>query len=173
MSPEWPVRIDKRSTNMVAKKVQPSTTADREIVISRLLDAPLERVWDAWIDPKAVAQWFGPNGFTITTHEMDVRPGGVWRFTMHGPDGVDYRDRVDYSEVVQPERLVYVHSGDDDPNRFDVTVTFELQGGKTLLTMRSVFATAEERARVVREVGAIEGGKQTLARLAEYVEQMA
>ena len=149
-------------------------TADREIVISRLLDAPPERVWDAWIDPTAVAQWFGPNGFTITTHEMDVRPGGIWRFTMHGPDSVDYPNKINYREVVRPARLVYRHSGgEDDPDVFDTTVTFEAHGSNTLLTLHAVFPTAADRDRHAEEYGAIEGGKQTLARLAAFVEAKA
>lgn len=72
-------------------------TADREIVITRVFDAPREQVFDAWTDSEHVSQWWGPNGFTTTTHEMDVRPGGVWRFIMHGPDGVDYKNRIVYN----------------------------------------------------------------------------
>lgn len=78
-------------------------TADREIVISRLIHAPRELVFKVWTDPKHVAHWWGPNGFTNTIHEMDVRPGGVWRFIMHGPDGVDYPNKIVYKEVVKPQ----------------------------------------------------------------------
>jgi uncharacterized protein YndB with AHSA1/START domain len=80
-------------------------TTDREIVTTRVFDAPREMVFDAWTDPKHIGQWWGPIGFTTTTHEMDVRPGGVWRFTMHGPDGRDYKNRIVYTEIVRPERL--------------------------------------------------------------------
>ncbi|HEU0053538.1 MAG TPA: SRPBCC domain-containing protein, partial [Longimicrobium sp.] len=93
----------------------PFPTADREVVQSRVFDAPRELVFDAWTDPAAVAEWFGPDGFTITTYEMDVRPGGVWRFTMHGPDGTDFPNRVDYHEVVRPERLVYDQGQGGEP----------------------------------------------------------
>jgi uncharacterized protein YndB with AHSA1/START domain len=149
-----------------------STEADREIVITRTFDVPRDLVFDAWTDPTHIGQWWGPRGFTTTTHEMDVRPGGVWRFTMHGPDGVDYPNRIVYIEVVRPERLVYDHGSDDpaDPNQFHVTVTFAKQGDKTKLTMRSVFVSVEERDRA-KEFGAVEGGKQTLARLAEFLAQ--
>jgi uncharacterized protein YndB with AHSA1/START domain len=144
--------------------------AAREIVASRLLNAPRELVFDAWTDPHRVAQWWGPTGFTTTTHEMAVEPGGVWRFVMHGPDGVDYDNTIVFIEVVRPERLVYSHSGKaGEPIEFHVTATFEDQGGKTLLTMRSVFATQAERDRVVKEFGAIEGAHQTLERLAHYL----
>jgi uncharacterized protein YndB with AHSA1/START domain len=144
----------------------------RSIVQTRVFDAPRELVFDVWLKPEHVAQWWGPNGFSVTTHEMDVRPGGVWRFLMHGPDGTDYPTKIIYSEVVRPERLVYTLGSDDDgPNRFDVRVTFEDLGAQTRLTMISVFPTVEARDFVVEKHGAIEGGKQTLARLAGYVAE--
>jgi uncharacterized protein YndB with AHSA1/START domain len=148
-----------------------SSTADREIVITRVLDAARELVFDAWTDPQHIAQWWGPNGFTNTIHEMDVRPGGVWRFVMHGPDGVDYNNKVVYIEIARPERLVYSHGGDDDEPAFHVTVTFAEQGGKTLVTLRSVFATAAERDETLK-FGAVEGGNQTLQRLERHLAGM-
>jgi uncharacterized protein YndB with AHSA1/START domain len=147
----------------------------RTIVTTRLFDAPRALVFAAWSDPKHLAQWWGPNGFTTTTHAFDMRPGGVWRFVMHGPDGRDYQNRITYDEIVKPERLVYRHGGADDvePVLFRVTVTFEDVGGKTRLTMRAVFPSAVERDRVVKEYGAAEGAKQTLARLAAHLATMA
>ncbi len=146
---------------------------DREIVITRVLDAPRELVFASWTDPEQVVQWWGPHGFTTTSHEMSVTPGGVWRFVMHGPDGRDYKNKIVFIEVLKPERLVYRHAGEDETEnvRFHVTVTFQAQGRKTLLTMRSLFATAQERDEVVTKYGAIEGGRQTLERLAEHVEK--
>ncbi|MBN9119541.1 MAG: SRPBCC family protein [Planctomycetes bacterium] len=147
-------------------------TADRELVVTRDFDAPRALVFDAWTDGKHLANWWGPNGFTTTTHAIDVRPGGRWRFVMHGPDGRDYQNLITYLEVVRPERLVYRHGGGEaelEGVTFQSTVTFEEVGGKTRVTMRLVFPTAAERDRVVREYGAEEGGRQTLARLAEYV----
>ena len=143
----------------------------QEIVITREIAAPRELVFDAWTDPKHVGHWWGPNGFTTTTHEMDVRPGGVWRFIMHGPDGVDYPNRIVYQEVVRPERLVYVHGGDNsaEPPDFHTTVTFEERGGRTTVTMRAMFRSVADRDRVIREHGALEGGQQTLGRLEEYL----
>jgi uncharacterized protein YndB with AHSA1/START domain len=143
-----------------------SATADREIVTTRVFDAPRELVFQMWTDPKHVGRWWGPNGFTTTTHEMDVRPGGVWRFVMHGPDGVDYPNHIAYREVVKPERLTYLHG---PTPLFDVTVTFEERGGKTELTMRALFETAAQRDQVVKDFGAMEGAKQHLARLAEFL----
>jgi uncharacterized protein YndB with AHSA1/START domain len=148
-----------------------SAPADRSIVTTRLFDAPRELVFKAWTDPKQVAQWWGPDGFTTTTHEMDVRPGGVWRFIMHGPDAVDYPNRIVYTEIAPPERLVYDHGDDTEgaSGQFHVTVTFAEEDGKTSLTMQAVFDSAEERDRVVQEFGAVEGASQHLARLAGHL----
>ena len=149
------------------------STSDREIMITRVFNAPRERVWDAWTDSRHISSWWGPNGFTTTTSVMDVRPGGMWRYIMHGPNGVDYKNRMDYVEVVRPERLVYVH-GDDDVNEqlpFHVTVTFTEESGATKVTMRSVFASVDECKRV-KGFGAVEGGNQTLARFGEYLASL-
>ena len=142
-------------------------------MISRVLDAPRTLVFDAWTDPKHVGEWYGPRGFTTTTHTMDVRAGGVWKFIMHGPDGVDYQNRIVFIEVVRPERLVYSHGGEEGaPGRFHVTITFDEHNGKTLLTMRSLFESAAARDWVVKEHHAIEGGNQTLDRLQEHLATM-
>ena len=159
---------------MVARDNQETAMADREIVLTRVLDAPRDLVWRAWTEPDHLIKWWGPDGFTNTFHEIDIRPGGVWRFVMHGPDGVDYDNKVVFLEVVRPERMVFDHgSGDDDAGAmFRATVTFEAEGAGTKITLRSLFPTAEARDRAVREYGAIEGGNQTLARLAEYLKTM-
>ncbi|HTJ96571.1 MAG TPA: SRPBCC family protein [Rhodocyclaceae bacterium] len=148
---------------------------DHSLGITRLLDAPRELVWRVWTSPEHVLRWWGPAGFTNTNKEMDVRTGGLWRFTMHGPDGRDYQNRIDFVEVVKPERLVYLHSGEDDTSdiKFHVTVTFEEQAGKTQLSMRMVFDTAAELKRVVEEFGAEEGMHQHVARLVAYLESLA
>lgn len=148
-------------------------TVDREIVITRIFDAPRELVWRAWTDRQHVVQWWGPTGFTNTTQEMDVRPGGVWRHVMHGPDGTDYANKISFIEVVKPERLVYHHGDEGEPGYFHVTVTFADERGKTKLTMRSLFPTAEARNFVVEKYRAIEGGNQTLDRLGAYLPTIA
>jgi uncharacterized protein YndB with AHSA1/START domain len=151
-----------------------AATVDRDIIITRVVEAPRELVWQAWTEPERIKQWWGPFGFTTTIDEMDVAPGGVWRFTMHGPDGVDYKNKIVYQEIVPPQMLIYQHSGVDETEHihFQATVTFKDLGGRTEVMPQTVFESVEERDRVVEEVGAIEGGKQTLARLAEYVEAM-
>src|SRR5258707_2153439 len=96
-----------------------------EIRITRVYDAPVKAVWDAWTDPEQAAQWWGPRGFTITTHSKDLRPGGSWDYTMHGPDGVDYPNVAKYLDVEEYSKLVYDHGGSHNhPALFRVTVFF-------------------------------------------------
>jgi len=142
----------------------------RELTITRVFDAPRELVFKAWTDPELVEQWWGPDGFTNTIHEMDVRPGGVWRFVMHGPDGVDYPNRIVYDEVVRPERIVYTHLSGP---RFQSTATFEDQDGKTKLTVRMRFESIEEFNTAVKQFGAREGLKQTIWRLEKQLAEIA
>jgi uncharacterized protein YndB with AHSA1/START domain len=165
MEQGWTQSVE-RLQKLVAEDA--TSTADREIVTTRVFDAPRELVFNAWTDPKHLAQWWGPNGFTSTIHQMDVRPGGLWRLTMHGPDGVDYKNESVFTEVVKPERLAYTHVSP----RFHATVTFEEECGKTKLTMRMLFETVLEHDRVVNVFGAVEGAKQTLARLHEHLAKM-
>jgi len=147
----------------------------RSIVGTRIFDAPRELVFEAWTDPKHLAQWWGPDGFTTTTSAFDMRPGGVWRFVMHGPDGRDYENRVTFDEIVRPERIVYHHGGGDDvePVQFRTTVIFEDLGGKTKLTWRGEFPSAAARDRVIRDYGADKGLVQTMSRLGDYVASLS
>jgi uncharacterized protein YndB with AHSA1/START domain len=150
-------------------------TAGRELVITREFDAPRELVWQAMTDPRQVVHWWGPRGFTTTIEQMDVRPGGVWIHVMHGPDGTDYPNHSVFQEVVYPERIVYAHGGGREgapEATFIATWTFEAIGDKTRLTMRGLFPSAAERDMVVKEYGAIEGGRQTLERLSEHLPAM-
>lgn len=162
---------------MLERKNNPAVeTADREIVITRVFDAPRERVFNAMIDPKQVVQWWGPKGFTTTIEKMDVRPGGVWKHVMHGPDGTDYPNKSVFIEIVKPERIVYSHGGGKKGGpaaQFQATWTFEALGAKTKLTLQMVFPSAAARDQVVKQYNAIEGGNQTLDRLAEHLAKMA
>jgi uncharacterized protein YndB with AHSA1/START domain len=151
---------------------EPFHEARRAIVVTRLFDAPRNLVFDAFTDPKQVGRWWGPRGFTTTTYEMDVRPGGVWRLVMHGPDGVDYPNKITYREIAKPERLVYDNGNPGEPGFFRTTVTFADRGGKTELTMRMVFQSVAEREAVVKRYNAIEGANQTLDRFGEQLSKM-
>ena len=159
---------------MLAENVEVSPTADREIVVTRLFDAPPKMVFEAWSSPESVSAWWGPRGFTTSFKKFELKTGGVWDYVMHGPDGTDYPNFNRYEEVIPGERLVYTHGATaDDGGMFHVTVTFELVGRKTRVTMRSLFPTAEARAQVVRDHGAIEGGKQTFDRLGQKLAEMS
>src|SRR5215831_19343211 len=141
----------------------------KDIKITRIYDASVEDVWDAWTDPEHVAQWWGPRGFTLTTHSKDLRPGGSWVYTMHGPDGVDYPNKTLYLEVVRHSKLVYDHGGNDDrPPMFRVTVLFSERKGKTKMEMSMTLPTpeaAEETRKFIKKAG----GDSTWDRLAEYL----
>ncbi|MDE3195202.1 MAG: SRPBCC family protein [Acidobacteriota bacterium] len=144
----------------------------REIVIRRTVNAPRELVFDVWTNPEHIPHWWGPDGFRTTIFEIDVRPGGEWRYTMHGPDGRDYRNHIVFVEVSRPERLVYrnVPEAGTEPVQFESIVTFDAAGDKTEVTLRMVFPTAKQREFVATQYGAVEGGRQHLGRLAAYTE---
>ena len=137
---------------MVAKSSLDLDTDPRSIIGMREFDAPRDLVFVAFTDPKHLAQWWGPNGFTTTTHSFDLRPGGVWRFVMHSPDGRDYQNRITFEEVVPPERIVYRHGGGEDvePVQFRQTVLFEDLGGRTRMTWR---ATSRPRPSAIASSG--------------------
>lgn len=146
------------------------------IVAVREIAAPQELVFRAWTDPKHLAQWWGPEGFTTTTQSFDMRPGGTWRFVMHGPDGRDYDNRITFDVIEPPSLIRYHHGGGDDvePVQFRTVVTFEDLGqGRTRITLHATFPSAAERDRVIKDYGADKGAMETLSRLADYVAAMA
>ena len=162
-------------------------TAEGEFVLTRVFDAPRALVFKAWTDPKHMARWWGPHGFTNPVCELNVRPGGAWRIVMRGPDGADHPAGGFYGEVVEPERLVLTidHSELSDewhdlvnPNRDKAagkptlealtTVTFEEQSGKTKLTIRIRFESAAIRDSLLK-IGMSQGWSQSLERLAACV----
>jgi uncharacterized protein YndB with AHSA1/START domain len=142
-----------------------------EINITRIYDAPVKAVWDAWVDPAQAAQWWGPRGFTTTTHSKDFRPGGHWTYTMHGPDGVDYPNTTLYLEIVEHSKLVYDHGAHQDrPPVFRVTVLFTSVDGKTKMDMCMTLPTPEAAAETHKFVKKV-GGYSTWDRLAEYLDK--
>jgi uncharacterized protein YndB with AHSA1/START domain len=161
---------------MSTHKQTPEANSDREIIMTRVLHASRELVWQAWTDPKHVVNWWGPRGFTTTIKKMDFRVGGAWEHVMHGPDGANYPNKSIFKEIIPLERITYSHGGgrEEGPGAsFTATWTFEtVEDGKTRLTGRLVFPSAEARDFVVKEFGAIEGGKQTLERASEYVASL-
>ncbi len=149
-----------------------SWALDREIVITRVIDAPPERVFEAWADPRQITRWFSPEGFRNETLEIDIRPGGRWRFVYVGPDGTRYENRMVFLRI-EPPRLIEIEHGSDsdgDPARFRVTVTFDAQAnGKTVLTLRQLHPTAELRSAKIG-FGAVEIGLTTLDKLARHLQ---
>lgn len=139
---------------------------NRELSIQRLVKAPRELVWKVWTEPEHIKHWWGPSGFTNTISEMEVKPGGVWEFIMHGPDGTDYKNKHIYKEVVKPEKLVLEHVTGP---RFLMTVTFEEQGDKTLVSIHSLFESAEQLQEVIKIFRADVGMKQNVDRMENYV----
>jgi len=147
---------------------------DRQIVTTRVIDGPRRLVYEAWTDPRHLARWFGPHGFTLTTHAFEFQVGGVWEFEMHGPDGTVYPNRIEWREIVPGERIAYGQgSRADDPDAFETTVTFTDRDGGTEITLRSLFKTKAQRDYVVEHFRADEGGRQTLERLDRYVAELA
>ena len=147
-----------------------SATADREIVISRVISAPRELVFEAFTEVRHLSRWWGPAGFTTTTRAFEFRVGGEWDFVMHGPDGTDYTEWISWTEIVPPERIALLHGESrGDPNAFESVLTFAPDGAATRIEMRTVFPTKELRDEAVEKYHAIEGGQQTLSNLAAYV----
>lgn len=145
-------------------------TADREVAISRVIDAPRELVFEAFTAVRHLSQWWGPTGFTTTTRSFEFRVGGEWDFMMHGPDGTDYPEWITWTEITPPERIAMLHGEyRDDPNAFESVLSFEPDGAATRIEMRTLFPTKELRDEAIEKHGAIEGGRQTLGGLAAYV----
>ena len=150
------------------------TTADREIVVSRVIDAPRELVFEAFTEVRHLSQWWGPEGFSTTTRAFEFCEGGDWDFAMRGPDGTDYAEWITWTEIAPPERIALLHGESrDDANAFESVLTFEPDGAATRIEMRTVFPTKELRDEAVEKYHAIEGGRQTLGSLAAYVIEIA
>lgn len=153
---------------MIVKNDEAAAISDCEIVSTRLFDFPRELVFKAWTDPDHLACWWGPKGFTNTFHEFDLRPGGIGRFVMRGPDGTDYQNESVFVEIVKPERIVFDHL--KPMHKFQVVATFADQDGKTKLTFRMLFETAAECNQVKSYV--VEGNEQNFDRLEAELARM-
>ncbi len=146
---------------------------DNKMIITKVIDAPKELVFDAFIDPKNIGEWWGPDGFKITTEKMDIRPGGLWVFVMHGPDGKDYNNKVRYLKIEKPSLLMYEHGDRGMPGYFETTINFEWEKSMTKVTLTAAMASKKELEEKIKSVNALEGGKQTLGRLSQHVEEKA
>jgi uncharacterized protein YndB with AHSA1/START domain len=163
-------RNEIRSTDTTTAMTLPS---DREILITRELAAPRRLVFEAWTRPEHVARWWGPRGYTLEVCEIDLRPGGAWRFVQRAPDGSEYGFRGEYREIVPPERLAYTFEFDGMPGHVSLeTLTFEERDGRTMVTNRAVFDSVEDRDGMLAS-GMEQGMRETLDRLAELLATMA
>jgi uncharacterized protein YndB with AHSA1/START domain len=157
------------NADMPAMPPQPGT-APHDLVLTRIIDAPRELVFQAWTDPQHLAQWWGPQHFTNPVCEVDLRPGGAMRIDMRGPDGVIYPMKSVFREVVAPERLVFTSNAVEDaagnPQLEGLaTVTFAEHEGKTKLTVRVTILKATPAAADAL-AGMDAGWNQSLDRLA-------
>jgi uncharacterized protein YndB with AHSA1/START domain len=150
-----------------------SATVDREIVISRVINASRELVFEAFTEVRHLSRWWGPEGFTTTTQSFEFRVGGEWVFVLHGPDGTDYPEWITWTEISPPERIALLHGEfREDPNGFESVLTFEPDAAGTRIEMRTVFPSKELRDEAVEKYHAIEGGQQTLGNLAAYITEI-
>ena len=147
--------------------MEQNNTADRELRISRLLDAPIDLVWEVWTNPEHIKNWWGPNGFTNTITKMEIQPNGSWDLVMHGPDGTDYKNKSIFREVVKHEKIVYEHISGP---KFLATILFEKKQDKTFIQWHMLFNTKEEFIQTVKTFKADEGLKQNLEKLNVYLE---
>ena len=158
---------------MDSYRVETSVQGSR-VIYERYFDAPADLVFEAWSNPEDLAQWWGPDGFTLTTTKMDFRDQGIWDFIMHGPDGTNYKNMVRFLEIKESKKIVYQHLGDGGSSEdidFATTITFQSEGEGTRLIMEQDFGTEEELRRVNDKYGAIEGGKQHLENLQTYLDK--
>ncbi|MES2932404.1 MAG: SRPBCC domain-containing protein [Pseudomonadota bacterium] len=140
-----------------------SYPSEREMRYTRVVAAPRALVWQVWTEVEKLAQWWGPEGFSITTLERELAVGGIWRFTMHGPDGTDYPNRIAYLEVSQGQRLVYQHGSDADPAMFHVVTEFTELGKQTQIVTTITFRSLKERDDIAQF--AIDGHNSSMKRL--------
>jgi uncharacterized protein YndB with AHSA1/START domain len=154
------------------EKLAESVTDERSVVVNHTFDAPRKLVWEVFTRPEHVDKWWGPDGFSNRTHSMEFRVGGAWKHTMVGPDGTEFPNYSEYTEIVEPELISYRHGTDAEHEMFRATITFTEWMGKTTVNIHSVFPDKLSRDKVVEQYGAIEGGKQHLANAAAYIAQM-
>lgn len=139
--------------------------SSREIKIERIIDTKREIVFSACTNLNVLPKWWGPKGFTITTQEINVTENGIWKFVMHGPDGIDYQNKIIFKEIKSPELIVFVHGEENSDDNFTMKITFEEINDQTKVTMTMCFATKENKEKAVKEYGAVKGANQTLDRL--------
>jgi uncharacterized protein YndB with AHSA1/START domain len=145
------------------------------VIYKRYFDVPVQLAFETWSSQEHLEQWWGPDGFTVTTKSMNFSNGGIWDFVMHGPDGKDYQNRIQFTEIKKPHFIYYKHLGHGEGVQdvvFESRIIFEEAGEGTNLAMEQIFPSKEELERIGHKYGAIEGGKQHLGNLGKYLEKL-
>ena len=148
---------------------------DNKITYKRYIDVPVDLAFEVWSSHEHLCKWFGPDGFTITTKNLSFRNGGTWEFIMHGPDGKDYKNKVQFLDIKKPDHIYYKHLGDGEgaPDvNFEARIHFAKAGEGTSLVMEQIFPSKDELERINNKYGAIEGAKQHMGNLAKYLESI-
>lgn len=140
--------------------------ADRMLMFSRLLEAPIDLVWKIWTSPEHIRHWWGPYGFTNTIRKMDVSPGGKWDLTMHGPDGTDYEINCVFREVIKHRKIVYEQFSNF---KCVATIEFESRGQQTFLYWQMLFESREYLIQAAKAYGVVDGLRQNAERLLVYL----
>jgi uncharacterized protein YndB with AHSA1/START domain len=149
--------------------LQVTTPSDREVVLTRVFNAPRSLVFDAFTKPELLKRWFGPRGWSLAVCEVDLRVGGAWRFVLRGPDGAEMGMRGTYRELAPPDRSVHTESFDDYPGESVVTTVLTEQDGKTTLTATVRYESREIRDAVIQS-GMEHGAAESYDKLAELLE---
>lgn len=148
---------------------------NNKVIYKRYFSAPVSLVFEAWSTHEHLSKWWGPNGFTLTTKNMNFTNGGTWEFIMHGPDGHDYKNKTQFIEIRKPNFIHYKHLGDGEGDQdvvFESKIIFEESGKGTHVTMEQIFPSKEELERINKKYGAIEGGKQHVNNLGKYLKSL-
>ena len=159
----------KQTLEKLEEFVTSQSSAGRELMVTCRLNAPRELVWEMWTNPEHIKHWWGPTGYTNTIYKMDVKEGGEWDFTMHGPDGTDYRNTHVFMKLVKNEKIVLQHA---TAPKFKMEVWMTPQGDKTLLTIRSQFESVEQLKKVIEVFKADVGLKQNVDKLEQYINKL-
>jgi uncharacterized protein YndB with AHSA1/START domain len=146
-----------------------NNTNYRELRISRVLNAPVALVWEAWAKAEHICNWWGPKGFTCTIEKMDLQPGGAWILILHSPDGTDFANASVFEEVVPMEKIVYRHTSKP---YFTSTIQFKAQGDKTVLDWQMIFDTKDEFIETVKTYKADKGLQENFEKLMVYLAGM-
>ncbi len=169
----WNESFDKLAQSIIIKKdfTLIAEPGKQEIVLTRLFDAPRNRVFEACTNPDLISEWWGPRRFTTIVDKMDVRPGGMWRFINRDAEGNEYAFHGVYHEIRSPERIVDTFEFEGTPGHVSMeTMTLEEHGGKTKLVTKSVFQSVQDRDEMVKS-GMEEGAAETMDRLAELLRK--